>query len=572
MKRVLLLIIVLCWVFVAVPHAWGQDDCAGFTPQLSPGRQGIVTPGGANNVREAPSTDAATVGQLEPGEQFAIINGPICADDYTWWEVATQNLTGFTVEGSGEDYWVELIPAQDLDALAAAFSFDFTPIAQNVILHIEPEENIAQDFNSPRPPSLTVELEEIVFNEYFDPRIDIWPVEGFCDVGNEHYDYLLTYHETLQNPPAVIDFPPFMPRMIVNAAPIFGSHQKLITFNGGSGNGYRYIVQYAQYPAPIRSHELFYTFQGMTADGDYYVSAILPLADLPLQQFSEDYEGEKSNDVGVLPEYDAALTEFVTGQADDDFLPSLTTLDAIISSIRLDGLVEMPAALTTIYTAEDIIIDYSHVSDSTVIDMGKPEDYSFMWYDLGDGANIAIHTTQQAVSDWPKLTALHDALKNRSTAPEDYASPFVYGIYRPLGNIEFIETDQLLGVRFLRHNNLPEQHTPITSELDYVFRGIAKNGWYSITGTFPITTTLLPASEEALDSETLQAATAEDEAIYQDYAAPIIDMINNAPPVDFFPCLDDLDAIFETMTFDGTVSERGPACASYTEPVYVDRG
>ncbi|MFC1960376.1 hypothetical protein ACFLYO_06670 [Chloroflexota bacterium] len=557
MKRAFLPVIVL-FLFIVAPRAWGQDDCAGFTPQLVSGRVGIVTPGGANNVRAAPVTGAAVVGQLEPGEQFAIINGPICADDYTWWEVATQNLTGFTVEGSGEDYWVELIPAQDLDALAAAFSFDFTPIAQNVTLHAEPEETTDSDSYGPRPPSLTVEFAGVVMDNFLEPRIDIWPVESFRAVGNERYADLLAYGEALQTAPAAIDTRPFMPRQIINAGRIFEGHQKVIAFNGG--NGYRYIAQYAQYAAPIRSYELFYTFQGMTADNAYYLSVILPLDTLPLRQFEYDYVGEKSDNNGVSPEYDEASRAFVTALADDDFLPSLTTLDALVGSIRLDGLGAMPDMIDR-YNIENIALDYSHISDSTQVDVLGPDGQALAYYNLGGGAYIVAGNTQQALHDWLSLAALYDVLENRPTAPEAYAMPLRYGPYRPLGNIEFIETDHLRGVRFLLHNDSPDDHTPITNPLEYVFQGISQNGWYKITGYFPITTPLLPAAEEDLDA-------AEDEAAYREYTGAVIDTINNAPPADFFPCLDDLDAIFETMTFDGTVIERGPACASYTEPIY----
>lgn len=564
MKYALSLVVVL-GMFLVVPQTWGQEDCAGFTPQLAVGRLGIVTPGGANNVREAPAAEATVVGQLEPGEQFAIIDGPLCAEGYTWWEIATQEMAGYTVEGSGEDAWVELIPTQDLAALAAAFSFDFTPVAQDIILTVEPEENIAGDYHSPRPPSLSVEFEELVIAEYWEPRIDIWPVEGFREVGNELYDSLLAYSEALQTAPEAIEGLPFVPRTTANAALIWESHRKLIEFNGGSG--YRTVVEFAQYPAPIRGYELFYTFQGMTADGAYYVSAILPLDTLSLRQFDYEYEGEKGDNVGVLPEYDAASREFVWGFADDDFLPSLTTLDAVIGSIRLDGLAEMPAAMTGVYTGEDIIIDYSHVSDSTKIDIGQPEDFTLAWHDLGDGANIAIRSTRQALNAWRMLFTLHEILKNHPTALEDYAY-LTYGFYRPLGNIKFIETGQLMGVRFLMQDRPPDQHTPITNPLQYVFRGVSKNGWYTITGHFPITTALLPDTEDDLDAATLGVATAEDEAIYQAYFEAIVDVINNTPPADFFPCLADLDAIFETMTFDGTVIERGPACQTYAEPVY----
>jgi hypothetical protein len=48
------------------------------------------------------------LGQIEPGSGLKVIDGPICADGYSWWLVQSLNgdLQGWTVEGKSSEQWV----------------------------------------------------------------------------------------------------------------------------------------------------------------------------------------------------------------------------------------------------------------------------------------------------------------------------------------------------------------------------------------------------------------------------------------------------------------------------------
>ena len=62
----------------------------------------------ANNVRSQPSvTSGAVVGQIPAGAQFNVLEGPACQDELTWYRVQYGDLTGWTAEGQGREYWVE---------------------------------------------------------------------------------------------------------------------------------------------------------------------------------------------------------------------------------------------------------------------------------------------------------------------------------------------------------------------------------------------------------------------------------------------------------------------------------
>jgi hypothetical protein len=97
------------------------------------------------------------------------------------------------------------------------------------------------------------------------------------------------------------------------------------------------------------------------------------------------------------------------------------------------------------------------------------------------------------------------------------------------------------------------------NSLTYAFFGLSKDGRYRISVMFPVHTALLPDDADSLDRDTFAQATSDDDEVFNAYAQPIINTINSAAPAAFTPCLDAIDALFETMTFDGTIREWGGA-------------
>jgi hypothetical protein len=112
---------------------------------------------------------------------------------------------------------------------------------------------------------------------------------------------------------------------------------QLLNFQNGSG--VRELTQYDQYPAPINNHELFYHFEGLTSDNQYYIIAVLPVNALML---AEDEKPESPVPAGGVPIPDGVgpnntyyflVTEKLNSQAPDTFTPSITMLDALVQSI-----------------------------------------------------------------------------------------------------------------------------------------------------------------------------------------------------------------------------------------------
>jgi hypothetical protein len=67
-----------------------------------------------NNLRREAGKGNDLVGEIQPGETMKILEGPQCADGWVWWKVRTfgSELTGWTAEGSLEEYWLVPCPSR----------------------------------------------------------------------------------------------------------------------------------------------------------------------------------------------------------------------------------------------------------------------------------------------------------------------------------------------------------------------------------------------------------------------------------------------------------------------------
>lgn len=75
-------------------------------PRLRVGNYGRVTPGLPNNVRASADVNAVLIGQIPAEGIFYVMNGPVCASGFYWWQVSYGSITGWTPEGGSGQYWV----------------------------------------------------------------------------------------------------------------------------------------------------------------------------------------------------------------------------------------------------------------------------------------------------------------------------------------------------------------------------------------------------------------------------------------------------------------------------------
>jgi hypothetical protein len=131
---------------------------------------------------------------------------------------------------------------------------------------------------------------------------------------------------------------PFLPMW--NAGQVFHSQAKILPFQ--NGRGLRYLTCYAQALVPLDKGCLFYTYQALTADGKYYISATFPV-DLK-QLEGADFQKMFNDSMSDGTKYQAYLDKVsaVIGQAPaNDFQPSLDDLDAVVKSIVATPTVEL---------------------------------------------------------------------------------------------------------------------------------------------------------------------------------------------------------------------------------------
>ena len=122
---------------------------------------------------------------------------------------------------------------------------------------------------------------------------------------------------------------PLLP--LTNAGQSFHAKLKYLEFNGGSG--VRFITQYTQEQRVVNNQELIYTFQGLTSDGAYYISALLPVSAQTLPESHQVAEGEIPNFWAGFEKYLREAVAKVNGLPDEAFDPDLAILDTIFESL-----------------------------------------------------------------------------------------------------------------------------------------------------------------------------------------------------------------------------------------------
>lgn len=166
---------------------------------------------------------------------------------------------------------------------------------------------------------------------FHEPSIYIYPVEEYAKMSEQAANTINELRGLLEKKPAQVDRMPFLP--VWNAGQVFHAEIKYMNFK--SGSGVRYLSQYAQAVVPINSHELFYTFQGLSGDGRYYIAAVLPVSHPNLPQDGDigqqAYQQLESNYTGYMAE----TTAMLEAQPPESFKPGLQALDALIESLEI---------------------------------------------------------------------------------------------------------------------------------------------------------------------------------------------------------------------------------------------
>lgn len=213
----------------------------------------------------------------------------------------------------------------------AGVSFYFNPIlAEDLTAGVEPgfyEEN--------NPWWSTPEHRVYRFNgwalsdAFHAPTIKVYPVADYRAINENVSSGLDALLLALDNRPA--DHAGLAVPDLYNAGQLYQSNVKYLDFR--NGRGARWLAQYGQAYYAVGWPNLFYAYQGLTNDGQYYVSVILPVNhpylpnpdDITLDDdFYENYGAYRDGIVAQLE-----------SESDNTFMPSLVLLDEILESLTI---------------------------------------------------------------------------------------------------------------------------------------------------------------------------------------------------------------------------------------------
>ena len=285
-------------------------------------QQGFVPEDNGTNVAACTFPDGSSCPEID------FFNGD-CAPAGAGEEITVPEGSG----GGGGD-----VVEPDVTFEGVSFAYH-NALASDVIGEIAPVEAfIGGDNTTPEHVLFSFEGYPLA-DTFHQPRLHIYPAAEFEDYSAVAADMIAAQRDLLAAPPAErgeVDFGavgiPFLP--LFNAAQMLQTQVEYLDFQNGSG--VRFLTQYAQAFVPINNQELFYTFQGLTDDGAYYVAAIFPVSNpgLPTDSSGLTEENFEAFAEG-FEAYIGDIESNLDAQEAANFTPDLATLDALIQSLEV---------------------------------------------------------------------------------------------------------------------------------------------------------------------------------------------------------------------------------------------
>lgn len=173
----------------------------------------------------------------------------------------------------------------------------------------------------------------------WSPEIKIFPVEDYLLVDPQVGQRMDEIKSIAANPGAPLpENLPFLP--FINAGQVFYAQMQTVNFQNGSG--IRYVTQFDQAPFPINNQEMFYTYQGLSQDGKYFISATFPISIAFLPADGSPNSPTPTDGVPIdwdnyenFPIYLDAVVQKLMSADPNAFMPSMQMLDSLIQSIEI---------------------------------------------------------------------------------------------------------------------------------------------------------------------------------------------------------------------------------------------
>jgi hypothetical protein len=173
----------------------------------------------------------------------------------------------------------------------------------------------------------------LLADRFHTPHLDVFSVSRYQEILPDAVNPRLTQLQALiaggETGSGAL---PILP--VFNAAQMFKAQYALVPFQGGSG--IRFLAQYAQAYYPLNNHDMVLMYQGLTADGKYWVSLILPISHAGLAETGAMNPGpEMETLVANAENYFAQKMTELNAMAPDSFSPGIPMIDRLINSIQV---------------------------------------------------------------------------------------------------------------------------------------------------------------------------------------------------------------------------------------------
>ena len=173
----------------------------------------------------------------------------------------------------------------------------------------------------------------VIQDHFHTPVIYVYPLEKILTAGLFGATTATNLLALLDDPAADLqtaDNLPFLPPF--NAAQVFHVLEKRL--DSEQGRGIRFLTLYSQGIVGVTNYEIFYTYQGHSADGRYYIAAVLPINSTLLQDslLSND---ELDKIVDEYLNYIEDTSDLIRAENGGILTPSLEALDAMMLSFTV---------------------------------------------------------------------------------------------------------------------------------------------------------------------------------------------------------------------------------------------
>ncbi len=488
-----------------------------------------------------------------------------------------------------------------------SFSFDssLAQSAQGQFLAPVPVQN-EPALGGGAPKGALFKFNDETLPDFFDPRLPqvyVFPVEGLKQLDPSVAQGVESLQKLIQAKPAAPTEPIFVFPLIPSSQ---GMRVNVRYLDFVNGSGVRFVTYYSQDISPVTNDRIFYTFQGITLDGEWYVSVFWPLS-TPALPNADNAPDTSHYDARQFEDYLNQIVTTLDSLPAGGYQPNLSLLDNLVQSVNAAPLFPTPtpeaqatqaapaeatqvvstatpeaapAATTTSTTgtAQMVSAEYQGTSiqfsptlaqsaqgvtipavavneNAPGLGGGAPENiaFGFNGETVTTDVNpfqpaVRVYSAEQLMDTAPQIAkevlALKSLLDVQPTTLNDPLPMFPLFPAQQLihPQIKYLNFQGGRGVRCVTF--LSQNLAPVTNDgLFYTFQGLTEDDKSYVTVFWQVSTSALPNSYEDADIEDMDAWSKHFEA----YLAETNSQLDDLSPGEFTPDLELLDQLVESV-------------------------